>query len=60
MMDKIDERNDSGLCPLCAKEIGEDFKRVLYKGRKVSISKHHRIPEDKEEVQFKPIAERAK
>ena len=58
-MDVVNERYDSGLCPLCAREIGEDFKRVLYKGRKVWICKHHPSPEEKVVGGFKPMAEGA-
>ena len=47
-MDEIMDRFDRGLCPVCAEEIGEDFKRVLYKGKKVWICKKHPAPEDKE------------
>jgi len=57
-MDIIQERSDNSKCPICDREIGEDFKRVLYKGKKVWICKHHPVVnEEPTPVLFKKIPE---
>ena len=50
MKDKIDvisERADRGLCPVCEKPIGADFKVEEYNGKKVWICKEHPTAEIK-------------
>ena len=44
-MDIITERAEKGACPICAEDIKEDFKRVLYKGKKVWVCEKHHTPE---------------
>ena len=51
--DIIMERFDAGLCPICNKELGADFKRVEHKGKKVWIHKHH--PAKLEDSHFQKI-----
>ena len=54
--DIVLERYEKGLCPICAKELGEEFKRVLYKGKKVWICTHHIVPLKPDVKPFKPVA----
>jgi len=39
------KRFEEGRCPLCDKELGKDFKRVEYKGKKIWICQSHRAPD---------------
>ena len=45
--DTILERADKGLCPVCEKPIGADFKVEEYNGKKVWICKEHPVAETK-------------
>ena len=40
-MDTILERHEKGLCPICNRMIQEDFKIVVYKGKKVWVCPGH-------------------
>ena len=46
-IDIITERSDKGLCPVCEKPIGADFKVEEYNGKKVWICKEHPAAEIK-------------
>lgn len=47
MRDLILEKIEQGLCPVCCKSVnykGAKTKMVTYKGKKILVCRHHRIP----------------
>ena len=55
MDDIVIKRSDDGKCPLCNKEIGEDFKRIEYKGKKIWICQRHKAVKIEADEDFKKM-----
>lgn len=44
--DIILQRDDQGLCPICAKAIPSDFRKVTYNGRDIWICVNHHVTKE--------------